>query len=631
VRDVFEALGFAVDWEQATQTAVLSSGNTLLRITIGENNFTRNGEGLPLDVPAQIIGGRTMLPLRLPLESVGFEVGWDAGRNAVLIGAGETPEPTETREIVFSLATTAHTGILERHGNAAITVENQTVRVTNRTQNWEGINILIAALNLVAGERYSLEITGSAVTPIQGNTLMELSLNGNNWAWLDTFAPVSASNPNFTLNFTFTPESMFDGNPLSSYRYITLQTNAEGANMNFTIENITIAPFASLAPPLAADRLPSIAEAFADYFLVGNIWGGIAAMHRILDQPGAAEHFLHQYNAVTAENHHKPSEILPQRPNFNPDEWNWTNADLIVNWANENNLYMAGHTLIWHAQSNPWLTNVIANGVVTNRPLPRAEAIANMELYINAVAGRYAGRMDSWDVVNEALVSSDASEWNSNPDWRQHIRRGDYVMWYHAFANGARGNECGSDYIYYAYRFARIADSNALLIYNDYYEYGPGKRDTIAHMVEQINARWKNDPLYDNRLLIEAIGLQGHYQLGSTNLSDLRTAIQLYARTGARLHVTELDVRVNDYDTSLNKPVIRLTPAQLQQQADMYKNLFAMFMEFSEYIDRVSFWGTADDHSWLAGGAPLIHTIENGNFTPKPAFWAILELAGITK
>jgi len=92
VRGVFEELGFEVNWNAATSQVTLSGeGNTVV-ITIGSRTFTANGTSRTLDVPAQTIGGRTMLPLRLVLESVGYYLGWDAGAQVVLISA--SPDPT---------------------------------------------------------------------------------------------------------------------------------------------------------------------------------------------------------------------------------------------------------------------------------------------------------------------------------------------------------------------------------------------------------------------------------------------------------------------------------------------------------------------------------------------------------
>jgi len=606
----------------------------------------------------EIDGKRTMLPILLPHESVGFEVGWDAGRSAVLINtraateaqqlSAPTPAPTPPPlpEIVYSLSEDANlrgiassTNItnrvdnfkhLGRFGNPTLTAARHRgvtgISITGRVNNWDGLSISIPALNLVPGERYTIEITGSVASPIPEGAEMVLFLRGEGtWAWISVFDAVSADKSNFTLRITnFTTETVWNSNIFSDFQYFTVQSNDNGASMSFTVDGINV----FLLPPLPpADRFPSLSEAFSDYFLVGNMWEGTPWSNYIFT-PGTIEHFLHQYNAVTSLNYQ--AAILPEAPNFNPEEWRWTEMDFVADWANANNIYIVGHTLIWHEVSRPWLTD-------TDRLLTRAEAIANMELYINAVAGRYSGRFDAWDVVNEGIASwlNDISDWNANPDWRHHARRTDYNRWYQAFTNGARGNECGTDYIYYAYRFARIADPHALLIYNDYFEFSPGKREAIAHLVEQINERWQSDPLYDGRLLIEVIGMQGHYDQrrvtnpNAANLDDVRVSIERFIKTGVRIHVTEMDYSMRTFTESRNRPVIRLTPAELRQQADMYRDLFALFMEYSDYIDRVTFWGMADDWSWLSGGAPTLYTLENGNFDPKPAFEAILELVGI--
>ena len=83
VRSVFEALGFEVDWDNETRTAILENENYLILIPIDSYVFTTNGEEFSLDVPAQLINGRTMVPIRLPLESVGFDVDWE--NNTVII------------------------------------------------------------------------------------------------------------------------------------------------------------------------------------------------------------------------------------------------------------------------------------------------------------------------------------------------------------------------------------------------------------------------------------------------------------------------------------------------------------------------------------------------------------------
>jgi len=115
VRGVFEELGFEVDWYQPTQTATLTSSNYTVIISIGSPNFTTNGGSLPLDVPAQIIGGRTMLPIRAVVESVGYYVDWDGATSTVIIsstpiggGQAEVVTPPPVAGIVTDLTNPAN-------------------------------------------------------------------------------------------------------------------------------------------------------------------------------------------------------------------------------------------------------------------------------------------------------------------------------------------------------------------------------------------------------------------------------------------------------------------------------------------------------------------------------------------
>ena len=93
VRGVFEALGFDVDWNPDTRTAYLTNAYFNVAISIGSPAFTTNGTEHVLDVPAEIIGGSTMLPLRAVLESVGYELEWnEAARTISIASASATPE-----------------------------------------------------------------------------------------------------------------------------------------------------------------------------------------------------------------------------------------------------------------------------------------------------------------------------------------------------------------------------------------------------------------------------------------------------------------------------------------------------------------------------------------------------------
>ncbi|MDR2532697.1 MAG: endo-1,4-beta-xylanase [Oscillospiraceae bacterium] len=360
--------------------------------------------------------------------------------------------------------------------------------------------------------------------------------------------------------------------------------------------------------------LPSLKDTFADYFGVGNILEPVESANA-----ETAAMFKHHYNFVTAENAMKPSNL-----SRGPGDFRLFQSDQLVDWAVENGINVVGHTLVWHSQSARWL-NTNDDG----SPLTRAEARENMEEYINTVAGHFAGRIYSWDVVNEAFQTSVSSAPAETIDgwWRTMLRTGsggnDASMWYAAYANGMdeEAGEHPGDYIYDAFVFARLADPNAILYYNDFNETDQGKREAMAQMTEELNKQWETDPLNTEpgRLLIEGLGMQAHYWTDNLTPASVELTIMRFAETGARVSITELDIpigRWNGYREANEETLAR--------QAELYQQLFEVFMRHSDSIERVTFWGKADTQSWRRQGNPLLF---DGSFRAKPAFHSIMAVA----
>ncbi|MCL2662498.1 MAG: endo-1,4-beta-xylanase [Oscillospiraceae bacterium] len=384
-------------------------------------------------------------------------------------------------------------------------------------------------------------------------------------------------------------------------------TTPQGANIDYSILSIRIydgGPSDEVEPTDWYLDVPALHELFGGYFYVGNIMEP-----GVLNDPSTVDMFLHLYNSVTAENSMKPGNVTPRR-----GEWNLSGPDRLVDWAEENNIRFHGHTLVWHSQSAPWLTED-SNG----NPLTRTEARENMEYFISYYVGRYAGRIASWDVVNEAFTDS-VPESASGADWRNRLRSNS--PWYRAYNNGLdeAAGECPSDYIYDAFVFTRLADPATKLFYNDFNEESPGKREVIASMTEELNRRWRDDQRNNdpNRLLIEGLGMQAHYWTDWLDPNDVRDTIIRFAQTGARVAITELDLPIGRWNAFGED-----SEENLEHQAKLYGELFRIFVELSDYIDSVTLWGRADHQSWRAQGFPLIF---NRRLEPKPAFWAIAEV-----
>ena len=354
--------------------------------------------------------------------------------------------------------------------------------------------------------------------------------------------------------------------------------------------------------------LPSIADTYQEYFLIGNVMNA-----KQTTDADITAMFKHHYNLVTAENDMKPQYLSPAK-----GKYDFTNADAIIKWAKANNIKVHGHTLVWHSQSAPWLT-MDADG----KPLPRAKARANMKAYIKKVAGHFKGKVISWDVVNEAFDGGSAIP----TDWKTVLRTNS--PWYIAYENGADQSkgESGADYIYDAFVFARLADPGATLYYNDYNETDAWKREAMALMAEELNKKWRSDQRnkQPDRLLIEALGMQAHYWTDNSDVKAVDAAIARFVKAGVKVGITELDIPYGSYSNQHSKA---LTKEQALFQAKLYAQLFEVYKKYTDYIERVTFWGKADSQSWRAQGSPVLF---DRTFSAKKAFEAVIDPEGFLR
>ena len=352
---------------------------------------------------------------------------------------------------------------------------------------------------------------------------------------------------------------------------------------------------------LAADEreVVPLKDVYAGRFMIGTVMNP--------NDSGAKLDFIrYHFNALTPENNTKPNNIW-NRPTGNP---NFTQADNMISARKADGFYTVGHALAWHNQSDNWPTPCQTY----------EEARTQLERYISTIAGHYHEnenvRLDAWDVVNEAMRDNP-----ENPtDWRNALRHGDLPIerpakWYAAYANG--GN--GWDYVYDAFLFARKYAPNATLNYNDFNdEEIPSKAIAIASMVTELNQRYAEEHPEDPRKLIESIGIQGHYST-RLNLDNLEQVLKIYAATGCRICVTELDVQ---YNGTVGRT---LTEEQQKVQAKVYAGLFRLYKKYDKFIDRVTWWGTDDNSNWRSSQRPMIFDV---NREPKEAYWAVINPEG---
>ncbi|MCJ8321225.1 MAG: endo-1,4-beta-xylanase [Colwellia sp.] len=307
-------------------------------------------------------------------------------------------------------------------------------------------------------------------------------------------------------------------------------------------------------------------EVFKDKFTLGT-----AVSTKTLSGYGSEQLKLiaQEFNSITPENDFK-WEML--RPSLN--NWHWDLADKFVEFGQMHDMQMVGHALVWHSQIPE---NVFFNN--NNKMLSRPRLLAMMEEHINTVVGRYRGKIQVWDVVNEAFKQG---------NWRK-------SHWY---------NGIGEDYFEHAFRFAAEADPKAQLLYNDYGMDDAHKQQRVIEVI--TNCRRKG-------VKIDGIGMQSHLHLDGPSLPEIEQAILAYANAGLRVHITELEIDVlpqikdygnadignkYDYREELDPYKNGLPLVMEQKLAQRYEEIFKLYIKHSDKIDRVTLWGTSDDESW---------------------------------
>lgn len=326
--------------------------------------------------------------------------------------------------------------------------------------------------------------------------------------------------------------------------------------------------------------VPKLYEAFKQSFDIGA-----AVNPHTINQTG--ELIAKHYNSITAENEMKFASVHPTE-----DTYTFEKADQIVAFARSNGMKMRGHTLVWHNQTTEWLFQE-ADG----SPVSRERLYERLKSHIDTVVKRYKGDIYAWDVVNEVITDEGADP----------LRPSKWL------------DIAGPGFIAKAFEFAHEADPKAQLFYNDYNESNPMKRDKIYNLVKS---------LLEQGVPVHGIGLQAHWSLYSPGLDDIRAAIEKYASLGLRLQLTELDVSMFRHD-DLRTDLVHPTEEMLELQEKRYEQLFNLLREYGTHIDAVTFWGAADDYTWLSGfpvrGRKNWPLLFNESHEPKGSFWRVVK------
>jgi endo-1,4-beta-xylanase len=366
---------------------------------------------------------------------------------------------------------------------------------------------------------------------------------------------------------------------------------------------------AAALPAEPPQERPALKDVFKDAFVMGAAVNTAIATGK---DAASRDLVVRHFTSITADNAMKAGPLNPK-----PGVWNFGPADAVVDFGEKHGMFIVGHTLVWHNQTPAWF---FQND--KGEPNSPDAQIERMRAHIEAVAGRYTGRVHAWDVVNE-VIDNDGSYRPTT--WVKAVGDGDAL-------------------VKAAFRFASQYAPGAELYYNDFNTWRPAKRDGIVRMVKMLQAEG---------IRIDGIGMQGHWGLNYPKTEYIEAAIDAFAALGVKVMITELDVDVlpltregqvigtvmsdpqfqlEEFEAYLDPFKDGLPPDVERAAADRWAELFRIFYAKREQIERVTFWGAHDGLSWKNNypvpGRTNYALLFGRDRQPKSAFDAVIAVAG---
>jgi endo-1,4-beta-xylanase len=347
-------------------------------------------------------------------------------------------------------------------------------------------------------------------------------------------------------------------------------------------------------------ELPSLARKYSDHFPIG---AAVDPTSIQTHAPLLEQHF----NSITTENEMK-FESLEQVEGV----FNYATADSMVAFAKQRGMKVRGHTLVWHRQTPAWVFSDASGG-----PASKELVLARLKRHIDDVVGHFKGIVYAWDVVNEAIM--DDGRFRTAEEAKEDQRS----AWYGIL---------GTSYIAEAFKYAHAADPDAKLFYNDFRNYIPEKRQAIYELLKQLLAEG---------VPVHGVGLQAHLNVTPSpvpthdgrfqTVAEMEKTIELYSSLGLEVQVTELDLSLYvqgvTYTPDQYYTADTVTPELWKQQAARYKEFFDLFRKHRDVITGITFWGIADDNTWLSefsSGRKDFPLLFGVNHEPKLAFQEVV-------
>jgi endo-1,4-beta-xylanase len=418
----------------------------------------------------------------------------------------------------------------------------------------------------------------SLQTTLAGTTTFHTVVNNtpvplNTWVFLGV--------PQYNMAFAYDPGKA------------SLYVETNSGTQSFYIDDFKL----TFVPPLAIQPdIPSIFQAFADFFPVG------AEIDTSALSGAHADLLTKHFSSIVSGNDMKWSSVEATEGVFK-----YTAADQEVSFAQAHNMLIRGHNLVWAngSQTPAWVFKQ-ADGVTplsASNPADVALLTQRIQNHIMNEVQHFGSAIYVWDVVNEPLDANQSD----------------------CLSHGPFYQVLGKSYIDIALQAARqFAPSGTQLFINDFSTTDQTRLTCLLNVVKDLRSRG---------IPLDGVGHEMHHHIDNPSPHAIFEAVETVHRVFPKLHqqVTELDVSIykaGDNTSNYGANGGTVPPSLIAEQGWLYEKMFKVFKRLKGKLDAVTFWGMADDNTWLDSfpitrvDAPLPF---DTRIQAKPAYWGMID------
>ncbi|HKN74662.1 MAG TPA: endo-1,4-beta-xylanase [Candidatus Acidoferrum sp.] len=590
--------------DSSNPTATLSTKTTNCANTSGSYNNLATSGALSSTAWTKVQGTLSFSNLPGPPSSLVLYIQSSSATDSfyiddVTIGQLSPAPPSPSQQDNSGITTTFEDGGLDgwssRTGSSTLTNTTaeahsgtHSLLVTGRVANYDGPQINVSD-KMYVGSVYNASVWVMLLPTDGSNHILNMSLqttlDGN------PSYPSMTAYPGVTIpaDGNWHQISVMRYNMANNYdpgaAYLYLQTVPASGNdlVSFYVDDFQLT---YVPPPTIQTNIPSIFQTLAPFFRVG-------AEVDLTDLSGPHNQLLTKhFDSITSGNDMKWSSVEATLGTYT-----YENADSEVGMAVCNEMHIRGHNLVWSTGEQ---TPAYATGDGTNSAANQATVTANIQEHIQSEVQHFGTAVYAWDVVNEPIDPT-------QPDCLYH---------------GPFYQVLGKGYIDVALQAARqYAPAGTELFINDYSTTDPDRLACLVRVIRDLRERG---------IPLDGLGHEMHNDINYPSADAVVHAVDTIHENFRDLdqQVTEMDVSVYNAGDNTSNYAPTVPPSLIAEQGWLYKQYFDALRRLRGKISAVTFWGFADDDTWLDSfpidrlDAPLPFDTE---LQAKPAYWGIVD------